>query len=171
MAEEINIKKSKIYILLCVLFAITNCAGETASGNNLPNNILGIKLGMTEQEAKNRLQEIGKFTRVEPKRQQIWALKDNSRFGYVAVGFDKENKVHYVSAIAAPKSREKMRYTEIGDLSAAKAEIAKPNYIYTWTIPAANGNSPYMILARGTNAEYLNTYTISKPVGGDDEEE
>ncbi len=164
-------KLSKLSIFIVLLLVTTQCANKSAPTSGLPDNILGIKLGMSKENAETRLKEIGKFSRDEEKNQQIWSLNNNPHFGYVAVGFDTENQVRYVAAFAKPKGGTLMRFDEVGDLKAAKEEVTGEFHRYTWEVPAEHENFSYSVIAQGNNSDYLSMFTLAKPQNKDEEEE
>lgn len=172
VSEGKNVVKALFLgIFVVVLLTLMQCATKNASVASLPKDILGISVGMSKENAEQHLREIGKFMREESKRQQVWILNNNLSFGYIALGYDENNQVRYVTAIAKPKDGKPMFFKDIGDLSAAKEEIAGPNYRYTWQVPANENNSGYAVTAQGANAEFLSLYTLSKPNSSEKESE
>lgn len=170
-----NIIKKIIYVFSVLLvLSLIQCATKSALVTSLPDNILGIKIGMPKEDAEKHLREIGKFSRDETKRQQVWLLRDDPHFGSVGIGYDKENRVQYVTAIAKPKDSNSMRFTEVSDIKTAKEEIVGTNHRYTWEVPARDGKAPYTIIAQGTNPDYLSLLTLvnqEDKVEEDEEEE
>ena len=162
---------AKLSVCIILLLITMQCANKSASVSGLPDNILGIELGMNKEDAENRLKEIGKFSRQEEKRQELWSLKDNSHFGYIALGYDRENQVRYVAAIANPKGGKLMRFDEIGDLSKAKKEVVGQFHRYVWEVPAKNETSQYSVTVYGQDKEFLSNFIIAKPQNEEEEEE
>lgn len=144
-----------------IILTMLSCARKTASDNNLPKDILGISVGMDKNEAHDHLKEIGKLIREEQKNQEVWVLKDGSRFGHLAVGFTKENLVRYVTAIAKPNGETAMKPSEIGSLDNAKQEKDAQNYRYVWEVAAQSKRPAYLITAQGNQPENLSLYTMS----------
>lgn len=160
----------KSSILVVIVLTMTQCVGKTTS--ELPKDILGISIGMSKENADRRLREIGKFIREEGKRQQVWMLNDNPNLGHIAIGYSENNQVRYVTAFAKPRDGQPLPYKNVGDLSAAKEEIAGPNRRYIWQVPAQGDTPGYSVIARGGNAEFLSSYTLSKSnVSGEKSEE
>lgn len=151
------------------LFA-TQCGGAKTN-LDLPNDIFGISPGMNKEDAVRHLKEIGKLSREEEKRQQVWSLKNDPTYGYLAVGYDKDDQVRYVTAFAKPKDGQPKRFDQIGDLAKAKKEVTGPNHRYIWEIPVQKGKPEYSVTAQGDNADNLSMLTLSKPVGVDEDEE
>lgn len=139
---------------------VTQCASKTAP--DLPKDILGINIGMNKEDAEQRLREIGKFERADRKRQQVWSLRNNPHFVYLSIGYDENDQVRYVTAIAKPKGGQPMRYSDVGDISTAKKEIVEPNYRYIWQVPANENALSYHVIVQGTQPEVLSLYTLSK---------
>lgn len=149
-------------ILLGILLTATQCAVKTAAPS-LPKDILGVGIGMTRENAEQRLREIGKFVRDEDKAQQVWLLNNNPNFGHVAIGYDRNNQVRYITAIAKPKDGQPLFFKDVGDLTAAKHDVAGPNHRYAWEVAANENNSGYTVIAQGLNPDFLSLYTLSKP--------
>ncbi len=166
-------KLIKFILLIVLLVTILQCSNKTVA--ELPKNILGISVGMNKDDAERRLREIGKFSRDEVKQQQVWSVRDDPHFGSVAVGYDNDNRVRYIAGIAKAKGGEPMRFSQVGDVSAAKAEIVEPNHKYVWEVPEKNGNPAHTVIAQGNNADYLAMLTFvnsaSKNEGDEEEEE
>jgi len=80
--------------------------------------IMGISLDMKHDDAVARLKSIGSLEKEQGKRQEVWALKD-ARISHLLVGYDSENRVRYVTAIARTDG-PRIRYQEVADLKAAQ---------------------------------------------------
>src|SRR5689334_20094397 len=63
--------------------------------------ILGIRLGMDYAKAHTLLTKLGHF-KSEDERQEVWALRRDKRYEYLIVGFDRDHRVRYVTALARP---------------------------------------------------------------------
>jgi len=72
------------------------CSAKIAP--NLPKDILGISVGMNKADAQRRLEEIATFESEGRKVGQLWRLKNDPHFSSVAVDYDKENRVRFVTA-------------------------------------------------------------------------
>lgn len=152
---------SRLCVLIVVVSAMTQCAVKPAS--ELPKDILGISIGMKKDAAEPRLKEIAKLARLDRNRQQVWTLKSDARFGYLAVSYDKEDRIRYVTAFAKGVDATPVAPGEIGDISAAKQDMVAPNYRYTWQV-AADGDKPaYEVVAQGSKPESLAYYSLSLP--------
>lgn len=141
------------------------CASNTGSTTavNLPGDILGINIGMNKADAVRRLEEIAVFERDERKRQQVWRMKDDPRFSHIAVGYDETGRIRYVSAfVDKATAKARLRFADIGDLSAAKKEILEPHRRYVWQVPASDEKPAYMVVANGDESEFVSIYSLSK---------
>ena len=167
--KQIFGKSFAAYVLIALLLIMPQCASKTATAQ-LPKDIFGISVGMNKDDAEARLREIADFKREERKRQQVWYLKDDPSFGYLAFGWDENSQVRYVTAIAKPKGGKLIPYTDIGDISKAKQEITGPNHRYTWEIPAQDGKPAYLLIVHGKTPEHLSMYTLSKMFDAEEEE-
>ena len=165
--KSIDRKITAVFLLFLLLITL-QCGNEktdiTDSEISLPNDILGVSLGMKKEDAEKRLREIADFLNDGEKRQQIWQLKDTSRFKQIAVGYDKEDQIRFVTAFADPKTaKEKIRFSEVGDLSKAKAEILPPHYRYTWQVGVnENGRAEKFMTVYGDNPDFATMYSIGK---------
>ncbi|CAN5476359.1 hypothetical protein BH10ACI1_BH10ACI1_17030 [soil metagenome] len=159
--------------LLCVVFSTTNCSTNSVSGSaNLPNGLVGLKLEMSKEDARKQLLEIGEFISDAKKNQQLWRLKNDSHFSQIAVGFDKENKIRFITAfVEKDKASEQIRFDEVGDLKNAKAEILPPHYRYTWNVSAEDAVPAYFVSIYGDNPEIVTMYSIGKTSSTNEEEE
>lgn len=155
--------------LLMVLMTL-QCGGKTAVPADLPKDILGISVGMENEKAETHLKEIGKLIREEKGRQQVWVLKDDLQYGHLAVGYNKENRVQYVTAIAKPNGGTAVKPDQIGSLNTAKQEVNGPNYRYLWEVAARENNPEYLITVQGNQPESIALYTM-EAVGSKDSEE
>ena len=158
-------------IAVALIATTTQCARNTVSTENLPEDIFGISVGMNRENAGQHLREIGKMVREDSKVEQVWLLND-PKFSHLAIGYDEEEQVRYVTAIARSKDGQPAFFRDVGDLAKAKLEVAGPNRRYTWS--AGEKKSGYLVIAQGTNADVLSLFTLSKlnnPAGRVEEEE
>ena len=133
-----------------------------ASGRSLPDNVLGLRIGMAQNEVHRRLQKMGTMEREERGRQEVWTLASEPRFASVLVGFDTGFKVRYVTAIAREGGRA-MRYREVASLKDAYAENANGAYTrYTWEVKKSKKNAGYFLIAEGRDREYLKSISIKR---------
>jgi hypothetical protein len=122
--------------------------------------IMGISLDMKHDDAVARLKSIGSLEKEQGKRQEVWALKD-PRISHLLVGFDADNRVRYVTAIARTDG-PRIRYQEVADLKSAQRSIGPGNHRFTWDIEERRGQSAFILIARGHDAQYLDSYSVKK---------
>lgn len=149
---------SSIFILL-----VSTCIFSAP----LPS-ILGIRLGMKEDAVRKLLQKMGKQQKEEKKEEEeeggeeeIWNLTNNASYESLIVGFDRKHLVRYVT-VFGKKNGSGVRYSSVGNVKEAKFESNPNNYRYTWDV-AAKGSTPrFLVIARGTNQDFLSSYSIKK---------
>jgi hypothetical protein len=133
-------------------------------------DILGVKVGMTEQEAHAVLQKIGRLPNPrDRKRTEVWEVND-PYFSHLAVQFEKKtNLVHFVTAFAhgsKKADRRRMRYDDVGELKKARRQIVEPhprnNYKYEWLLGAAGRNPKINVVAWGRDRDHLDIYSIER---------
>jgi len=122
--------------------------------------IMGISLEMSRDDARARLKSIGSLEKEDRKRQEVWAVKD-SRISHLLVGYDADYRVRYVTAIARTDG-PKIRYQEIADLKTAQRAVVQGNHKFTWEIEARRGQFAYILIARGHDPQYLDSYSVKK---------
>ena len=128
--------------------------------------IMGISLDMKRDDVVARLKSIGNLEKEQRKRQEVWAVKD-ARISHLLIGYDADNRVRYVTAIARTDG-PRIRYQEVADLKSAQRSIAPGNHKFTWEIEERHGRSAFILIARGHDAQYLDSYSVKKK---DQEEE
>src|SRR5678816_301964 len=119
--------------------------------------IMGISLDMKHDDAVARLKSIGSLERETRKRQEVWVVKD-VRISHLLVGYDADNRVRYVTAIARTDG-PRIRYQEVADMKSAQRSVTPGNHKFTWEIEGRRG---FILIARGHDAQYLDTYSIKK---------
>ncbi|MFN0277019.1 MAG: hypothetical protein ACKVRN_00300 [Pyrinomonadaceae bacterium] len=132
---------------------------------------------MEKSAAQSRLREISEFVSQQRKNQEIWQMNDKSRFSGVAVGYNGEDKIRYVTAfVDKEQAKEHIAFSSVGDLSSAKAEITEPHYRYIWEVPASDGIPASSIVAYGDNPDFVTIYSLvakhnsTKPIETEEEE-
>jgi len=136
------------------------------AGPNQPSReVFGVRLGMNEEVVHERLRKVATQQKEEREaegegEQEVWILKKDRRFEYLLVRFDAHHELWLITVVA--KKDAAVRYTDLGALSAAKKANDGHNFTYKWTV-AAKGKQPgYVVIARGTNADTLTSYSISR---------
>ncbi|MGI8788879.1 MAG: hypothetical protein ACR2HG_14145 [Pyrinomonadaceae bacterium] len=162
--EKQLVKMIRLIVFVLVFPALLQCANKaTNSAVVLPKDILGLSVGMSKADADRRLREIADFERDEEKNQQLWRLKNDAHFSEMAVGYDKENRVRYITMfVDAATAKERIRFSDVGDTSRAKQEIMPPHYRYIWEVPASDGNPAYFVNIYGDNPDSVTIYTLNR---------
>lgn len=150
-----------------VILTTLQCAEKKAAAIDLPKDILGVSVGMNREPAQNRLKEIGKLLREDKGKQEVWVLKENLQYGHLAVGYNAENRIQFVTAIAKPNGETGVKPEQIAALNTAKSEINGPNYRYSWEAAARENNPAYSIIVQGNQPESVSLYTMTA-VGAED---
>ena len=147
--------------LICGLLCVGCLSVHAQNASDEPRReVLGLSLGMSKETARRRLQELGQLEREERKRQEVWKLRD-PRFAHLLLGFDSQDKLRYVTALARAGG-SRVRYREMGDLKRARNDGAGNNYYYTWELAAHADQPRGLAIARGTDPEYLSSYSLKK---------
>jgi hypothetical protein len=150
-------------ILLTIGLALVAGAGQTSAARPEPEpEILGIRIGMSADEAHARLRKLGRLEKEERKQQEVWVLGADARFAYLIVGFDKGyGQVRYVTA----KAREggtRVRYNEVLELEGARRIVAPPKYEYIREVAAKGERPAYLVIAQGSDPQVLTYYSVKK---------
>ena len=146
--------KTLLSLSLLLMFIVSAAAAQPRP------EIMGISLDMKHDDAVARLKSIGSLDKEQGNRQEVWALKD-PRISHLLVGFDADNRVRYVTAIARTDG-PRIRYQEVANLKSAQRSIAPGNHKFTWEIEERRGHSAFILIARGHDAQYLDSYSIKK---------
>ena len=157
-------------IVLSLLLVCSGFIGSAFAKDPAPE-ILGIRLGMSEQDARGRLKKLGSLEKEARKRQEVWALT-HPRISHLIIGFDPELYVRYVTAIARG-SGPHINYSELAEVKAAQQAINQGNFKFTREIRAKKGQPAYVVIAHGRDPQYLETYSVKKldSVIDDDDDE
>lgn len=155
------IKKTLIctFLLSLVLFDVQTTAAKTK------HEVLGIRIGMSRDDAQRRLQKLGKLEREERKQQEVWNLTDEPHYAYIIIGFNRENtEVRFITA-KARENGKRVRYSDVLDLKKVKQTGATNNYKYVLEVPAHGKTAGYIVTVRGQNPDYLTYFSIKKLEG------
>lgn len=146
--------------LTVFLSLLTVCILASAAPVRPRPEIMGISLDMSREAARARLKAIGNLEKEERKRQEVWAVKD-ARISHLLVGYDPNNRVRYVTAIARTDG-QRIRYQDVADLKSAQQSHIQGNHKFTWQVAGRSGQTGYMLVARGHDPVYLETYSVKK---------
>lgn len=120
--------------------------------------VLGLKLGMTENSAHSRLQKIATWQKPDrKKRLEVWILKSNPTYNYLIVKF-KESRLIFIQAVVHSTAR--VRYDDLGSLAQAVTRSDGHTHTYEWKIKPRGNKAGYLLIARGSNSEFLTSYSI-----------
>lgn len=151
----------------CLLLLAAACS---AAGGPKPE-ILGVRLGMSREQAHARLQEIGKLEKEERKQQEVWRLNDDPSYSHLMVAYDKEHaSVRYVTAVANEQGR-RVPYADVVSLGSARLDSTQANRTYTQELPERDGQPGFVAKAIGTDPTYLKYYSIKRSDSGGEEED
>jgi len=145
-----------------LIFILVMSIGVLASGASAKPRaeIMGVSLDMSRDAARTRLTSIGSLEREDRKRQEVWAIKD-PRISHLLVGYDADNRVRYVTAIARTDG-PRIRYQEVADLRSAERTVNQGNHKFTWEFEAGRGRAAFVMIARGHDPQFLDSYSIKK---------
>lgn len=152
--------KIKSGILLLSLLILTQCSKSVPESSK---NILGVSIGMNKTEAERHLREVGQLERIEVKHQEVWALPENTRYSRVALGYDEDDKIRYVTAFARhQENTTQIRYEDFGDMKTARQNVFLAGKEYVWEVPAQNDKPGFFIIIRGSDPTYAMTASLMK---------
>lgn len=149
-------RKLTSILLLLVVGAVISAAAPV----RLRPEIMGIALDMNRDQARARLKAIGSLEREERKRQEVWAVKDQ-RFSHLLIGYDADYRVRYVTAIARVDG-PRVRYEEVANVRTAQRTHNQGNLKFTWEVEPRRGHFAYVVMARGHDPKYLDSYSVKK---------
>ena len=146
-----------------LLMLLVCAAGASAAAKKPPRDILGLRLGMGEAQVRSRLKKIAKQQKEEKAEeeegeQEVWKLNKHPRLNYLLVRFNDSHQLIFMTVVAHQPSR--VRYAELADVKSAQAATDGRNYTYTWRVPRAGSRGGYAVVARGSDPDYLNSYSI-----------
>ena len=145
-------------IIVCLLLTVGIWA-SAAPAKPRPE-IMGGSLDMSRDAARARLESIGSLEREERKRQEVWAIKD-PRISHLLIGYDADYRVRYVTAIARTDG-PRIRYQEVAALKSAQRTVMQGNHKFTWEVEARRGHAAFILIARGHDPQYLDSYSVKK---------
>ncbi|HEX8150628.1 MAG TPA: hypothetical protein VF591_25815 [Pyrinomonadaceae bacterium] len=160
----------KIVVTICCLLLL---AAACATAVEPKPEILGVRLGMSREEAHARLRGIGKLEKEERRQQEVWRLTDDPNYSHLMVAYNKEyTSVRYVTAVANEQGR-RLRYADVIDPGRARLESTQASRSYTLETPARAGRPGFVAKVIGDDPTYLKYYSVEladQDEEGDDEE-
>lgn len=158
----------KIVVAICCLLLL---AAACAKQGEPKPEILGVRLGMSREEAHARLQAIGKLEKEERRQQEVWRLNDDPSYSHLMVAYNKDyTSVRYVTAVANEQGR-RVPYAEVIDLGSARLESAQTSRTYWQELPERFGRPAFVAKAIGTDPTYLKYYSVVRSDSEGEEED
>ena len=149
----------KAAALCCLLLSVAACS--KAAREPRPE-ILGVRLGMSRDEARARLQGIGQLEKEERRQQEVWRLNGDASYSHLIVAYDKGyTAVRYVTAVANEQGR-RVRYSDVIDRDRAREDVTPASRAYTQEVPARDGRPGFIVKAIGSDPESLKYYSVEK---------
>jgi hypothetical protein len=150
-------------LLLVSIFTLLSAAfaqDEAVAGKAPPPEIRGIRLGMPYAQAHAQLAKIGQMKK-EEEGQEVWTLLGDEHYQSLIVGFDRDRKARYVTALADPDGTP-LRYSDVGDIAAAARGGQPGNLTFTWKGRDAKEKIEYLAIAKGKDAQRLSSYSVKR---------
>ncbi len=152
---------SKIVLSGCLLLTVF-AAGIQAASSKPSREAFGLRLGMSEEAVHRRMRRIATQQKEEREEeeggeQEVWILKQDSRYNYLLTKFSSEHRLIFVTVVAHPS---RVRYSDLGETKDATVASDGINFSYKWKIPAQGKESPVLVIARGSSVEFLTSYSL-----------
>jgi hypothetical protein len=149
----------RIVVTVCCLLLLS-AACSKASGPE--PEILGVRLGMSRDEAHARLQKLGRLEREERKQQEVWRLEADPSYSHLMVAYDRGGaSVRYVTVVANERGR-RVPYAEVVNVGGARLDGAQASRTYTQELPERFGRPGFVARAIGTDPTYLTYYSVER---------
>lgn len=149
----------KIVAAICCLLLL---ASACATGVEPKPEILGVRLGMTREEAHARLKNIGQFEKQERRQQEVWRLTSDPSYSHLMVAYNKEyTSVRYVTAVANEQGR-RIRYADVINVGRARMESTQASHTYTQEVAARADQPGFVTKAIGSDSTYLKYYSVER---------
>lgn len=145
-------------LLLLIVFPSAQAAFAKPS-----REAFGLRLGMDEEAVHKRMRKIANQQKEEREEaeggeQEVWIPRKDARYNYLLTKFSRrEHRLILVTVVAHPS---RVRYSDLGETKNATVATDGFNYSYKWKIPAQGKEKPVLLIARGSNAEFLNSYSL-----------
>ena len=144
---------------LCVVLALS--AAADAFQKEPAGEVFGVRPGMAAEETRRLLDAVGTRRNEERMKHEVWEVRDE-RVAHVLVRFDaKTAVVRWVTAVARPDAKNRLRYSDIADTSrVTEHKTDGTNHTYIWKVPARPGRAAYVVEALGRDPVYLTSYRV-----------
>ena len=147
-------------IWLGMLLMVSAVSVLPAVAKDPPRDVLGVRPGMSAEEARRRLNRIGRRQTDERMKHEVWEVSD-SRISHVGIRFDsKTHVVRWVTAIARADAKRRLRYSDLADLKQAQHKTDGMNHTYIWKVSARGQHTGYVFEALGNDPQYLTSYRL-----------
>lgn len=146
-------------VLAC--FLLLASFGSVASAKEPPQDVLGVRPGMSETEVRRLLDKVGREVREERQKQKVWEVGD-AHISHVIVRFSNDNVVRWVTAMARKEGDGRLRYSDVGDTRRAEHKTDGRNHTYIWKVAARKGRPGFLVVAGGSDPQYLTSYRLTR---------
>ncbi len=145
-------------IICCLLLLASACATKVEP----KPEILGVRLGMTREEAHARLKSIGRLEKEERRQQEVWRLTNDPAYTHLMVAYNKEyTSVRYITAVANEQG-SRLRYADVINPTNARLESTQASHTYTQEVGARADQPGFKIRAIGNDPTYLKYYSVER---------
>jgi poly-D-alanine transfer protein DltD len=153
-------RQKAIQLLLLIISLATQTFA--AGAQRAPRPPFGLRLGMSEEAAQERLRKIATKQQEEREEeeggeQEVWILKQDAKYNYLIAKFSSEHRLILITVVARPNQ---MRYADLASLNTASKASDGQNYSYKWKVELGKGERAYVINARGSSPEFLTSYSV-----------
>jgi hypothetical protein len=152
-------KRKPVLTTLLVVLISSNIQAARAKPSR---EVFGLSLGMSEESVHKRLRKIATQKKEEREEeeggeQEVWILKKDARYNYLLTKFSREHRLILVTVVAQPN---RVRYSDLGKTKDATVATDGMNYSYKWKITAQGQERAVLLIARGSSAEFLTSYSL-----------
>jgi hypothetical protein len=153
-------KPKALQLLLLIISLATQTVA--AGAQRAPRAPFGLRLGMSEEAAKERLRKIATQQKEEREEeeggeQEVWIFKQDPKYNYLIAKFSREHLLILITVVARP---QQVRYGDVANLDTAAKASDGQNYSYKWKVEPGKGARAYVINARGSSPEFLTSYSV-----------
>ncbi len=149
-------------LLALLLLGLIAFSCSNSSKTQSASDILGIRIGQSKEDATKRLNEIGKLDHEERKQQEIWVLNNDPHYSHLIVAFDKEKQILRFVTAKARENGTRVRYSDVMDIKKAQQRSLANNYKYIEEVQGNESTPGYSRIASGTDANYLNYFSLKE---------
>ena len=145
-----------------ILLLLLTFSGAQAAAAKPSREAFGLRLGMTEEAVHKRMRRIATQQKEEREEeeggeQEVWILKKDARYNYLLTKFSREHRLILITVVTHPS---RVRYSDLGETKDATVTTDGINYSYKWKIPAQGKELAVLLIARGSTAEFLTSYSL-----------